>query len=192
MTDISSSTVAKMTNADAVKLTVIVRNIAEIHDKYSEIGGLFMPNTKWFDLSPLQLGKYAEYYAKMEFASYGYDVYTSEVDDHGVDFVAKDTDTGIFYEVQVKCLLKSNYAYIPKDKIVRDATHLVCFLKFVNGQLPEVYIMPATVWNNPNAVFVDRNYDKPRRKSRPEWGISYSKKNKGLLEQYKAENYFKR
>lgn len=25
----------------------------------------------------------------MEFASYGFDVFTSEVDDHGVDFVAK-------------------------------------------------------------------------------------------------------
>ena len=29
-------------------------------------------------------------YAKMEFTSYGYDVYTSEVDDHGVDFVARN------------------------------------------------------------------------------------------------------
>ena len=37
----------------------------------------------------MQLGKYAEYYSKMEFTSYGYDVYTSEIDDHGVDFAAK-------------------------------------------------------------------------------------------------------
>ena len=49
-----------------------------------------MPNTIWSRLSHLQLGRYAEYYAKMEFASYGYDVYTSEVDDHGVDFVARN------------------------------------------------------------------------------------------------------
>ena len=48
-----------------------------------------MPNTNWSELSHLQLGRYAEYYAKMEFASFGYDVYTSEVDDHGVDFVAR-------------------------------------------------------------------------------------------------------
>ena len=46
-----------------------------------------MPNLNWSKLNHLQLGKYAEYYAKMEFASYGYEVYTSEVDDHGVDFV---------------------------------------------------------------------------------------------------------
>ena len=58
-----------------------------------------MPKMKWSDLRPMQLGRYAEYYAKMEFASYGYDIYTSEVDDHGVDFVARDVKTDIFYEI---------------------------------------------------------------------------------------------
>ena len=37
----------------------------------------------------------------MEFTSYGFDVYTSEVDDHGIDFIAKGMD-GTYYEVQVK------------------------------------------------------------------------------------------
>ena len=44
----------------------------------------------------MQLGKYAEYYSKMEFTSCGYDVNTSEIDGHGVDFVAKNPKTGIF------------------------------------------------------------------------------------------------
>ena len=70
-----------------------------------------MPRTIWSELNPLQLGKYAEYYAKMEFTSYGYDVYTSEVDDHGVDFVIKDS-AGIVYEVQVKSVCKSKYVFI--------------------------------------------------------------------------------
>ena len=122
-----------------------------------------MPKMKWYELNQRQLGQYGEYYAKMEFASYGYDVYTSEVDDHGVDFVAKDIATGIFYEVQVKSIYN----------------------------LPDVYIIPATAWQEPNAVLVDRNYDKPGQKSKPEWGISYSNKNKDLIERYKAENYFK-
>ena len=66
-----------------------------------------MPNLKWSQLRSLQLGKFAEYYAKMEFSSYGFDVYTSEVDDHGVDFVAKYN--GEFYEVQVKSVRQDNY-----------------------------------------------------------------------------------
>lgn len=35
----------------------------------------------WSELSSLQLGKYAEYLAKMEFMKHGFDVYSSEVDD---------------------------------------------------------------------------------------------------------------
>ena len=49
-----------------------------------------MPSKKWSGLNHMQLGQFGEYYAKMEFASYGFDVYTSEVDDHGVDFIARD------------------------------------------------------------------------------------------------------
>lgn len=142
-----------------------------------------MPNMKWSELSSMQLGQYAEYYTKMEFASYGYDVYTSEVDDHGVDFVVKNK-TGEFLEVQVKSLLKADYVYMQKNKICIDEHHLVCFLRFIDGEMPKVYIIPATVWKYPNAVFVDRNYEEP------EWGINYSKKNISLLDKYKAENYF--
>ena len=29
-----------------------------------------MPKMKWSELSPMQIGRYAEYYAKMEFTSY--------------------------------------------------------------------------------------------------------------------------
>ena len=99
-----------------------------------------MPNLEWSKLSALQLGKYAEYYAKMEFTSYGYDVYTSEVDDHGVDFVVKDPK-GFFLEVQVKSSMKSNYVFIPKNKIVVDERHLVCFMRFKDGELPKVYVI---------------------------------------------------
>lgn len=76
-----------------------------------------MPNTKWSELSNLQLGRYGEYFAKMEFASYGLDVYTSEVDDHGIDFVVKNK-LGKFFEIQVKAirLVKTGYVFIRKDK----------------------------------------------------------------------------
>lgn len=149
-----------------------------------------MPNTKWSDLKSLQLGQYGEYYAKMEFASYGWDIYTSEVDDHGVDFVAKDSKSGDFFEIQVKSIRPGSYAFIYKDKINLDDHHLVCFLYFIDGELPKVYIIPSTVWKNPNVVFVERNYDKPGQTSKPEWGINYSNKNLSLLDKYKSEKFF--
>lgn len=149
-----------------------------------------MPCLKWTELNHMQLGQYGEYYAKMEFTSYKYDVYTSEVDDHGVDFVAKHPVTGDFYEVQVKSMCRGNYVFISKDKIVMDDKHLVCFIRFQDGEMPEVYIIPITAWKTPNAVLVDRKYDQPGQKSKPEWGINYSQKNKDLLEPYRIEKFF--
>ena len=75
-----------------------------------------MPRKKWSELSHMQLGRYGEYYAKMEFTSYGFDVYTSEVDDHGIDFIDKGKDDN-YYEVQVKSVRNDNYVFIRKDKL---------------------------------------------------------------------------
>ena len=76
-----------------------------------------MPNMNWSQLTSMQLGRYAEYYAKMEFASYGFEVYTSEVDDHGVDFVAKMPNSNHFLEVQVKSVRDFGYTFIAESKM---------------------------------------------------------------------------
>ena len=147
-----------------------------------------MPNTSWSKLNHMQLGKYAEYYAKMEFASYGFEVYTSEVDDHGVDFVVKMPGESKFYEVQVKSVRDYGYVYISKSKMpVLTNSRLICYLHFIDGKLPDIFVIPATAWENPNAVLVDRKYDKPGQKSDPEWGINISQKNYSLLAKYAAD-----
>ena len=147
-----------------------------------------MPNLKWSQLTALQLGRYAEYYAKMEFSSYGYEIYSSEVDDHGVDFVVKVPGTDRFYEVQVKSIRNFNFVSILKSKMQNlTDSRLVCFLRFTEDNMPEIFIIPASAWREPNAVFVARDYGKPGQTSKPEWGISISKKNYHLLAPYKAE-----
>ena len=144
-----------------------------------------MPNTKWSNLSSMQLGRYAEYFAKMEFTSYGFDVYTSEVDDHGVDFIAKNSNS-VFYEIQVKSTRNDNYAFIKKNKIVLDENHLVCYIRFIDGELPDCYVFPSTVWNNPDgSLFSSRDYE--GKKSAPEYGINV-KNNLEKLTTYKIEN----
>jgi len=52
----------------------------------------------------------------MEFASYGFEVYTSEVDDHEIDFIAK-TKSGVFLEIQVKSIRKLSYVFVQKRKM---------------------------------------------------------------------------
>lgn len=141
-----------------------------------------MPSTDWSRLNHLQLGRYAEYYAKMEFASYGFDIYTSEVDDHGIDFIAKSKD-GRFLELQVKAVRQTNYIYLKKDKwnIDDPDTYLVLML-FEDGKLPYVYLIPASAWKTPDVLLCDKNYD--GLKSAPEYGVNISKKNMSLLEKY--------
>ena len=145
-----------------------------------------MPRTNWKDLSSMQLGQYGEYFAKMEFTSYGFDVYTSEVDDHGVDFIAKNKK-GVFYEVQVKSVREDNYVFIKKSKIILDKKHLVCYIRFIDGELPDCYVFPSTVWINPEGtLFTSKDYE--GLKSQPEYGISIKKKeNLELMKQYKSD-----
>ena len=149
-----------------------------------------MPSTNWSKLSPLQLGRYAEYYAKMEFASYGFEVYTSEVDDHGIDFIAKNPYNKQFYEVQVKSIRNAGYVFVQKDKIELQDNWLLCLMRFVDGALPEVFIIPATTWTTAKEPFVSRDYDKEGQKSKPEWGINLSKKNLPKLEAYASDDFF--
>lgn len=146
-----------------------------------------MPKMKWSELKNQQLGRYGEYYAMMEFASYGCDIYSSQVDDSGIDFVTKIND--VFYEVQVKSVCKSIYTYILKSKMqITNEFRLVCYLRFSNDNLPEVYIIPATAWQIPNAVFLDRDYE--TGKSKPEWGINDSQKHRYLLTPYLSSMFF--
>lgn len=144
-----------------------------------------MPNTDWSKLNSLQLGRYAVYYAKMEFASYGFEVYTSEADDHGVDFIVK-TKSGRFLEIQVKSVRQSNYVFMQKSKWnIESPDTFLALLLFEDGKLPDTYLIPATIWKNKNELFCDKDYID--LKSKPEYGLNQSKKNMLLLKSYKLE-----
>lgn len=150
--------------------------------------GKNMPNTNWSRLNTLQLGRYAEYFSKMEFVSYGFEVYTSEVDDHGIDFVAK-TANGRFLEIQVKSLRwgQSNYVFMQKEKwdINNPNLYLVLII-FTDTQLPTTYLIPSTAWQMPSALFTDKDYT--GLKSKPEYGLNLSMKNMPLLEPFRIES----
>lgn len=146
-----------------------------------------MPSMDWEALSRAgkqKFGAYGEYYAKMEFASYGLDVYTSEVDDHGVDFVVKGPRG--FYEIQVKSIqLKTGYVFMPKEHFDTGNPSLyLCLLLFEQDRLPDLYLIPASAWRNETALLRYYPYDKPGQKSKPEYGVNISKKNLPLLEPY--------
>ena len=143
-----------------------------------------MPNMTWSELSSLQIGRYAEYYTKMEFASYRFEVYTSEVDDHGVDFIAKKRNS--YFEIQVKSARNSNYVFMSKDKWDISKRNLyLALLLFTDGQLPEMFLIPASAWKSEDDLLRQRDYE--GKKSKSEYGLNLSKKNRHLLEKYLLE-----
>jgi len=144
-----------------------------------------MANADWTRLSTLQLGTYAEYFAKMEFASYGLEVYTSEVDDRGIDFIVCDKH-GRFCEIQVKSLRGTGYIFAQKSKFNKENERLyMAVLLFEQLIMPHIYLIPATRWQVIDNVFVERDYDKPGQTSKPEYGINVSNRNLEVLEQFR-------
>ena len=134
---------------------------------------MILADTQWTKLNHLQVGRYGEYFAKI-FTAYGFYVYSSEVDDHGVDFIAK-SKANKYLEVQVKTICKTNYMFIKKDKIHIDNQHIVALVRLKDYEEPEMFVFPASVWNNPNDVFKEKT---------DEWGFNYSEKHRDVIDKY--------
>ncbi len=137
----------------------------------------------WSSLNTQQVGAYFEYFMKMEFTMYGFEVYTSEVDDRGVDFVAR-RDKGTFIEVQAKSLRDFGYVFMRKTHFTPSSSLYVALGLLKDHNEPQAFLVPSLVWKTPDALFVDRNYDGPGQTSAPEWGINFSRKSLAVLRQY--------
>lgn len=134
-----------------------------------------------------KLGAYGEYFAKMELTSYGLDVYTSEVDDRGIDFVCLRGKE--VWKVQVKSVRSTTgYVFMKEQYFDReDEALFLLLLVFHQGRLPEPYLIPATAWQKENDLLCHRIYGKPGQSSPPEYGLRLSQKNQPLLEPYRLE-----
>lgn len=140
----------------------------------------------WSKLNKLQVGTFVEYYVKMEFAMYGFQIYTSEVDDRGLDFVARYKNSD-FLSIQVKSLRTRNGYIFMKKKYFEPHPNLYVVVGLLTDtEVPNLYLIPSTVWLNPNNVFVNREYGEDKI-SDPEWGLNISKKNMPAIEPYRFE-----
>jgi len=135
----------------------------------------------WDRLNHLQLGRYAEYFAKMEFTLYGFDVYTAEVDDRGIDFVIR-RDTDRYYDVQVKSVRNLNYIFFRKATFVLRDSLLAAVVLFIEWEAPRLYLIPSTAWCRPDALLVSHDYE--GKQSKPEWGLNLSQRNLPLMERF--------
>ena len=119
----------------------------------------------------------------MEFTLYGFDVYTAEVDDKGIDFVVCTKDRQRYYDVQVKSVRGFNYVFLRKEHFALRENLYAALVILFDGKQPEVYLIPSSTWHEPNRLFVSRDYGSPK-KSPPEWGLNLSQRNYPSLKQF--------
>ena len=144
-----------------------------------------MPNRNmrfdWKNLNRQQVGAFSEYFVKMELTMYGFQVYGSEVDDRGIDFVAR-YEKGPYFSVQVKSVRTKGYVFMQKEKFEISPDWYLALAILNQGKEPELYLVPSDAWKSPNSLLVDREYE--GKKSKPEWGLNLSIKNMLLLDEY--------
>lgn len=143
-----------------------------------------MKKYQWNFLSKQQVGAYAEYFVKMELTMFGFSVYGTEVDDRGIDFVARH-NMGRFLQIQVKSIRKLGYVFMRQQHFLISRETYLALAILADDEQPELFLIPSLAWNTPSTLFVDRQYI--GQKSHPEWGLNLSKKNRAELEQYRFE-----
>jgi hypothetical protein len=128
----------------------------------------------WTHLNRLQLGKYAEYLVKMEFVLLGFDVFTSEVDDRGIDLVVR-TPAGNHYDIQAKSYRPgTGNVYLYRIHPVL----LLAVVGLVDGVPPSLFLVPSCLPEGANPLFRKCYFNQKRE---AEWGLSLSKKNLVIL-----------
>ncbi|MBZ5538283.1 MAG: DUF4365 domain-containing protein [Acidobacteriia bacterium] len=138
----------------------------------------------WARLNHLQIGRYAEYFVKMELTLHGFEVYTAEVDDRGVDLVMRKTGHS-FYEVQVKSVRGLNYIFFRKSKFQLRPSLMAAVVLFQQLKPPALFLIESERRLHLDPLFVSRDYED--NESEPEWGLNLSEKNRPLLETFRFD-----
>ena len=141
------------------------------------------------NLTSQKLGTFCEYYAKMTLASYGLAIYTAEVDDHGIDFVAESSKGFLKFQVKSVRLASTRYVFMPKEYFdIEDKSLFLLLILLTDGEYPDVYLIPTSAWKQDSKLFVYHAYE--GKKSDPDYGVNISQKNMPELEKYKMENMY--
>jgi hypothetical protein len=142
---------------------------------------------QWAKLNRQQKGSYGEHFAKMEFAMYGFLVFSVDVDDRGIDFVARN-DVGRHFDVQVKTITGKNYTYVRKSKFRPELWVTLVILK--PELAPGIYLFKGEDWNaDTNGLLALRKFPNA---AEPEYGISITQRRLSILERYQFAEGIKR
>jgi hypothetical protein len=114
----------------------------------------------WSGLNHMQLSRYAKKLVNIEFTLCGF------------------SNVNNYFYIQVKSVRRRrngfNYVFMKKAHFQLRPNLFVALVLFRDGASPSFYLIPSTVWENPDTMFVSKDYK--NAKSEPEWGINLSDK----------------
>ena len=132
----------------------------------------------------MQLGRYAEYFVKMELTRYGLEIYSSEVDNSGIDFIAK-TSSSRYYDFQIKAVREINYIPFPKNRFIPRDNLIAAIVICIENEEPNLFLIPSISWKTPNKFLVSK--DPENGETEAEWGLNLTKETCNRLEPYLPE-----
>lgn len=127
----------------------------------------------------LQTGRVGELLIKAKFIENGFDVFSTEVDDKGVDLVVKN-EHGKYFDIQVKT---SNQTYVfMRKEVFKPCNNLYVALLILDKQEKQFFVLIPSLdfKNKPLPTFLKDN-DYEGKKSQPEYGIDPSDKHIGEI-----------
>jgi hypothetical protein len=138
-------------------------------------------------LTTSQVGKYGEYVAKMELTLMGHDVFTSEIDDKGIDFLLRvdGENKPNYFDAQVKTIRKETlpYVFMKKSKFPIRKNNLLILVMLSEADGVEVFLIRSTEWNKTNDLFVSRDY--LNTPTPPEWGLRLARRRIHKLDKFR-------
>jgi len=132
------------------------------------------------------LGRIGELLMKAEFLKRDFDVYSTEVDNDGIDFVVKNLNKN-YFDIQVKAT-NQKYIFMKKAVFQPRGNLYLAMLILDQKQNNHFLLIPSLDFlnNTRDSFLVDRNYE--GKISPPEYGIySNGKYLKALIDKYSFE-----
>lgn len=122
----------------------------------------------------LHLGRIGELLMKAEFIKSGFDVFSTEVDDKGIDFILRNEE-GKHFDIQVKAT-NQKYVFMRKEVFI-PSINLYVALLILNKRGEQFFVLIPSldfIKEDKPIFLVDRNFE--GKKSPPEYGIYTSDK----------------
>jgi hypothetical protein len=143
-------------------------------------------------LNNIQKGSFGVAYSKMAFTLEGFEVYNSEYDDRGVDFVIQSKSSQ-FFLVQVKSTIDDNAnPFIKKNKFQVSENFVFCVVRIIDGKEPILYIARGSDWKEKSKKCDCLHYNQKGGESGPYYEIRFASKYKNQLKNFEFQTYIKK